>query len=413
MTTFPLPLNIIFLKIGVYAIYLIIGIAFGYVLESSGFNKSTILAKQFYFKDLTVFKVFFTAIVVGMILIFGASAFGLLDYNLIWVNPTYLWSGIVGGLVMGVGFIIGGFCPGTSLTALATLKVDGIFFVAGGLFGIFAFSETIDEVPHFFNGSYFGRLTLMALFNLPEGVLALLVTLMALFMFWGGEKLEDIYGGKDSSKAPKGRYIGAGVFVAAAIGLIAVGQPTNADRWNWIAEERQAQLDNREVQIVPEELLHTMHDSKLNLVMLDVREEKDYNLFHLTDADHILPEEIPGMIDEFIALPANTLFVIMSNDETRATEVWKYMVAESVPNVYILEGGLNHWVDMYATPYENEYCTGEKENPADDEFKYLLTSALGDHCPAAYPHLEDHEHVEYEPKIKMELKRAPSAGGCG
>ena len=109
MTTFPLPLNIIFLKIGVYAIYLIIGIAFGYVLESSGFNKSTILAKQFYFKDLTVFKVFFTAIVVGMILIFGASAFGLLDYNLIWVNPTYLWAGLVGGFVMGVGFIIGGF----------------------------------------------------------------------------------------------------------------------------------------------------------------------------------------------------------------------------------------------------------------------------------------------------------------
>jgi rhodanese-related sulfurtransferase len=413
MTIFPLPLNVIFLKIGVYAIYLIIGIAFGYVLESSGFNKSTILAKQFYFKDLTVFKVFFTAIVVGMILIFGASAFGLLDYNLIWVNPTYLWSGIVGGLVMGVGFIIGGFCPGTSLTALATLKVDGIFFVAGGLFGIFAFSETIDKAAHFFNGSYFGRLTLMDLFDLPAGVVALLVTLMALFMFWGGEKLEDIYGGKDSSKAPKGRYIGAGVAVLGAIGLIAIGQPTNADRWNWIAEEQQARLDNREVQIVPEELLHTMHDSKLNLVMLDVREEKDYNLFHLTDADHILPEEIPGMIDEFIALPANTLFVIMSNDETRATEVWKYMVAESVPNVYILEGGLNNWVDMYATPYENEYCAGEKENPADDEFKYLLTSALGDHCPAAYPHLEDHEHVEYEPKIKMELKRAPSAGGCG
>ncbi|HIE24652.1 MAG TPA: sulfurtransferase [Anaerolineales bacterium] len=413
MPPFPLTLDAIFLKIGVYAIFLLIGTAFGYVLESSGFNKSTILAKQFYFKDLTVFKVFFTAIVVGMLMLFTATAFGILDYNLIWVNPTYLWSGLVGGLVMGVGFIIGGFCPGTSLTALATLKVDGIFFVAGGLFGIFAFSETIDKAAHFFNGSYFGRLTLMDVFNLPTGVVVLLVTLMAIFMFWGGEKLEDIYGGKDSSRAPKSRYIGAGVFVTAAIGLIAIGQPDNADRWAWIEAEKQAQLDNREVQIVPEELLHTMHDSKLNLVMLDVREEKDYNLFHITDADHVLPEEIPVLIDEFIALPANTLFVIMSNDETRATEVWKYMVAESVPNVYILEGGINNWVDTYATPYEDEYCAGEKESPADDEFKYILTSALGDHCPAAYPHLEDHEHGEYVPKIKMELKRAPSAGGCG
>jgi len=109
MTLFPLPLDSIFLKIGVYAIFFVIGNGFGYVLESSGFNVSTTLAKQFYFKDLTVFKVFFTAIVVAMILIFAATAVGLLDYNLIWVNPTYLWAGIVGGLVMGVGFIIGGF----------------------------------------------------------------------------------------------------------------------------------------------------------------------------------------------------------------------------------------------------------------------------------------------------------------
>ena len=155
------------------------------------------LAAQFYFKDLRVFKVFFTAIVVAMLLIFASSAVGLLDYNLIWVNPTYLWSGIVGGLIMGVGFILGGFCPGTSLVALATFKVDGIFFVFGGLFGVFAFSETVDLYEHFFNGSYFGRLTLMDFFNLPAGILVILVTLMAIFMFWGGEKLEVKFGGKE------------------------------------------------------------------------------------------------------------------------------------------------------------------------------------------------------------------------
>ena len=73
------------------------------------------LAAQFYFKDMTVLKVMFTAIVVAMVLIFLTTGFGWLDFNLIWVNPTYLWPGIVGGLIMGVGFIVGGFCPGTSL----------------------------------------------------------------------------------------------------------------------------------------------------------------------------------------------------------------------------------------------------------------------------------------------------------
>jgi uncharacterized membrane protein YedE/YeeE len=72
-----------------------------------------------------------------MLFIFLTAGLGLLDYNLVWVNPTYLWPGIIGGLIMGAGFIIGGFCPGTSLVAAATGKLDGIFFTLGAFFGIF------------------------------------------------------------------------------------------------------------------------------------------------------------------------------------------------------------------------------------------------------------------------------------
>jgi hypothetical protein len=95
--------------VGVYLVYLLIGIGFGATLEMAGFADSRRLAAQFYFKDLTVLKVMFTAIVVAMVLVFLASALQLLDYNLIWVNPTFLIPGIVGGLIMGVGFIIGGY----------------------------------------------------------------------------------------------------------------------------------------------------------------------------------------------------------------------------------------------------------------------------------------------------------------
>ena len=109
MAPFPLPIYEIFLKPWYYLIFLGIGFAFGYVLEISGFGHSPKLAAQFYFKEMTVLKVMFTAIVTAMVLIFAASAVGLLDYNLVYVNPTYLWPGIVGGLIMGVGFILGGF----------------------------------------------------------------------------------------------------------------------------------------------------------------------------------------------------------------------------------------------------------------------------------------------------------------
>ncbi len=411
MIPFPLPLDAIFLKAGVYLVFLGIGFLFGFVLETSGFNHSPTLAAQFYFKDLRVFKVFFTAIVVAMLLIFAASAIGLLDYNLIWVNPTYLWSGVVGGLIMGVGFILGGFCPGTSLVALATLKIDGIFFVLGGLFGVFLFGETVDSFTHFFNGSYFGRLTLMDVFNLPTGIVVILVTLMALFMFWGGEHLERIFGGKDPKKAPKARYIGAGIFVLLAITIAFMGQPTTADRWARLAPEKETALEAREYQIHPGELLDTFHDHKISLVLLDVRSEADYNLFHLQGAQHMPLDEIPNQIHEFIAQPANTIFVIMSNDETAATEAWKILVAEAVHNVYILEGGINNWLDTFSTEFEGDYCATTKES-SDDELHYEFSAALGSGCPAAYPDPEHYE-LEYEKKIELELKRAPSGGGCG
>jgi hypothetical protein len=144
MPPFPLPLATLLGKPGEFLVYLLIGFAFRLcALEISGFGHSPKLAAQFYFKELTVLKVMFTAIVVAMVLVFASTALGLLDYNLVYVNPTYLWPGIVGGLIMGVGFIVGGFCPGTSLVAAATAKMDGIFFALGGLFGIFLFGETV------------------------------------------------------------------------------------------------------------------------------------------------------------------------------------------------------------------------------------------------------------------------------
>ncbi|MDI6814382.1 MAG: YeeE/YedE thiosulfate transporter family protein, partial [Desulfitobacteriaceae bacterium] len=266
MAPFPLPLEGLLGKFGMYAIYLLIGFLFGMTLEISGFAISTRLAAQFYFKDLTVLKVMFTAIVVGMVLIFGASALGWLDYNLIWVNPTYLWPGIVGGFIMGIGFIIGGFCPGTSLVSLATLKLDGLFFALGSAFGIFLFGETVGWYEEFFNSSYYGRLTLMDVFNLPAGVVVVLVVLMALFMFWGGEQLERIFGKRDLSREPRLRVAGAAALFLAAVTVMFIGEPTVAEKWARIAPDKEAQLRNREVQIHPGELLDSLANNQLRVV---------------------------------------------------------------------------------------------------------------------------------------------------
>lgn len=191
----PFDLVGLFGSTNAYMIYVAIGFAFGYILESSGFGDARLLAAQFYFRELRVLKVMFTAIVVAMVLVFWSTALGLLDYDELWVNPTYLWVGILGGIIMGVGFIMGGYCPGTSLVSMATLKLDGAFFFLGLVAGVFTFGETVGFFDEFWNSGYFGRFTLPEFLGLDIGVVVFLAVVMALLMFLGfGWVRNAIYG---------------------------------------------------------------------------------------------------------------------------------------------------------------------------------------------------------------------------
>lgn len=71
----------------------------------------------------------------------GLNHFGLLDMSLIYINPTFLWSAIIGGLIMGLGFVVGGFCPGTSVCAIAIGKIDAMIFIVGAFLGVIVFAE--------------------------------------------------------------------------------------------------------------------------------------------------------------------------------------------------------------------------------------------------------------------------------
>ncbi len=396
-----------------YLVFLAIGIAFGYILELSGFGNSTQLAAQFYFRDLTVLKVMFGAIVTAMVLMFTMIGLGILDYNLVWVNPTYLGSGIVGGLIMGVGFIIGGFCPGTSLAAAATGKIDGMFFVGGVLGGIFVFGE----VEKFFDtwwqtGGYLGRFTLMDWLGLPAGVVVTLVVLMALFMFWGGEQLEKYVGKRDLKKEPKWRYGLAAALLAVAVVTIVIGTPTTDQKWTKVAPVKEVALTDRQVQISPAELYTTMYDNKLITVLIDVRSEADYNLYHLNNALNVPLSQIESVVPKLLAkYTPNTVYVVMSNDEVAATEAWQKLVANSVANTYILEGGVNNWIAFFGK--DDPEIVPVSQPVAADQLRYTFPAVLGSRYASCYPDPQEYEELEYEAKIKLELKRDKSGGGCG
>lgn len=171
----------------------VIGIAFGIALEKGGFGRATILASQFYFTNMRVLKVMFTAIVTAMIGLYFLSVIGFVDLSLLYLTQTNLLPMAVGGLIAGLGFIIGGYCPGTSMVAVATGKLDALVFVAGMIFGILVFGEMFPGIEEFFNSGFMGTVTLPSYFNLSYGLVVFLVVLMAVGAFtaaeWGERKM--------------------------------------------------------------------------------------------------------------------------------------------------------------------------------------------------------------------------------
>jgi len=168
----------------------IIGIGFGFVLESSGFSSSRKLAGVFYGYDTVVLKVFFTAAITAMLGLLFFSLFGWIDLDLVYVNPTYLYSAIGGGVIMGAGFIMGGYCPGTSFCGASIGKIDAFVFIGGLFIGVLIFAEGYPLWEEFFKAKFLGYPKISEALGLSDGIFAFGVILIALAMFWVAEWAE-------------------------------------------------------------------------------------------------------------------------------------------------------------------------------------------------------------------------------
>jgi len=168
----------------------IIGIGFGFVLESSGFSSTRKLAGVFYGYDTVVLKVFFTAAITAMLGLLFFSLFGWIDLDMVYVNPTYLYSAIGGGVIMGIGFIMGGYCPGTSFCGASIGKIDAFVFIGGLFLGVLIFAEGYPLWEEFFKAEFLGYPKISSALGLSDGIFAFGVILAALGMFWVGEWAE-------------------------------------------------------------------------------------------------------------------------------------------------------------------------------------------------------------------------------
>ena len=173
-----------------------LGIGFGFFLERAGFGSARKLAAQFYLYDMSVFKVMFTAIVTAMLGVTYLGWIGWLDLGQVYLVPTFLRPQILGGLVLGVGFVVGGYCPGTSVASLATGRIDGLVYALGIFAGTFAYAEVYPAIKDFVNSDAMGQVTLPEVLDVPWGLVVFAVVIIAVAGFWGATAVERWIGGK-------------------------------------------------------------------------------------------------------------------------------------------------------------------------------------------------------------------------
>ncbi len=323
----------------------LIGFAFGYTLERAGFGRAPKLAAQFYGTDLTVLKVMFGAIVTALLGMVVLSGIGLVDFKAVAdqaASATFLWPMIAGGFALGVGFIVSGYCPGTSFVAAASGKLDGLAVVIGVIAGqvLYAEMEWRPFLSRFHNSGSLGNLYLWELVKLPASsgpaVLAIAVTVIAIAAFVGAEKLEKLFGAKVDSAAGAmgagrhGRAVFAGFAAAALAGVAALALPVRSD-----ARTRDA------IPIPALALAHRVLEEPWTVRVIDLRPREQCAARRIPGSECVPAEKLADLRLAWSSTARDVVFVGAA--ESGALPA----AAAAFPGrLYSLEGGFRSWEEF-------------------------------------------------------------------
>ena len=335
---------------GAFLAAFVIGLLFGLALERSGFGSSRRLAGVFYLEDMAVVKVMFTALVTAMLGLAYLLTFGWISADALYFMPTVYGAQLVGGLLFGVGFVMGGWCPGTSAVGIASGKLDALTFFGGALMGSILFNEVFSLIKPLYTWGEAGVIFIYQSLGLSLGAFALLFTLLAVACFWIVEFIEanrgkggDLFGSRflktfsltlvvlSFGLSLTGGQMGQGVVVreepgeVELLGLIATGR------------------DHME----PEELADRLLAGEPGIRVVDIRSKREYQAFHIRGAVNVRLQELPGYLAPF---KNRDLIILYSNGMTHPAQARDSLARQGFTNVYFLTDGLQGFMERCLKP---------------------------------------------------------------
>lgn len=329
---------------------LLIGVAFGFALERAGFSSSRRLAGFFYFTDMAVLKVMFTALITALLGLSYMVALGWIQMDRIFLMPTIYGAQVVGGLLFGVGFVMGGWCPGTAAAGLAAGRVDALVFLVGAIGGSVLFNELFPLIGGLYTAGDRGVQFVHDTLGMSRNAFVLLFTLVAVGAFWLAEWAEKLRNGR----AP---YLGTPflkafslVLPVAAGGLFVLGAKPQEPVAASLPPDEQALLaavDGAQDHIEPEELADLLVAGAPDLVLVDVRSAEEYDWFHIRGAIQV---PLGGLAEALLPYRNSRRIVLYSNGMVHPAQARDSLQRQGYRDVFILTDGLEGFMERCLKP---------------------------------------------------------------
>ena len=340
-----------------FFIALLVGIGFGFAIERAGFSSSRRLAGVFYFTDMAVVKVMFSGLLTAMLGLSYLIAFDWIHLDRIFLMPTIYGAQIVGGLLFGVGFVMGAWCPGTAAAGLAAGRLDALVFLVGAMGGSILFNEIFPWIRSLYTAGDHGVQMAYANVGMSRNGFILWFTLTAVAAFWLAEWAEKMRTGH----AP---YLGSPflkefslALVALALGLFAVipaaskavAKSSDAGVATAVVDERSLMenVDKAQDHIEPEELADQLMAGDPELLLVDVRPAVEFNAFHIRGAFNVPLAQLADVLQPY---KNKGRIVLYSNGMTHPAQARDSLQREGFGNVYILTDGLQGFRDRCLKP---------------------------------------------------------------
>jgi uncharacterized protein len=152
---------------------LLVGVAMGVLLQRVGASSPALIARNLRLENLSIIKFMATTIGVGTVVVYLAGLWLPMHLD---IRPAYVLGVLAGGIIFGVGFGVGGYCPGTCVVGIGEGRKDALSALVGGIFGALVFTLVYDALlAPVVKLLDLGRLTLAGVLHLPALLVAVLL----------------------------------------------------------------------------------------------------------------------------------------------------------------------------------------------------------------------------------------------